>query len=504
VSVLAIDLGSSGVKVAVVDRDGIVLGSASSPLTTTHTADGGAEQDPEVWWREIGACSRRALDGRGSDVEAVAVTSQYMSIVAVDGRGRPLANTVMWMDGRGTRQLRANADVDVELWLDRHGLVPVGACDQAHIAHLRADRPDVYERAAAFVEPVDHLTARLTGRITSTQNTAFPLMTVDNRRHGATTHDDVLVDRLGIDPSKLAPLVPFDEIVGTVTAEAAAHLGIDPAAVVTSGTIDSVTSAIGCGVLDAGTCGVVIGTTTVLATHIDRKDADLDHGLVSIPSPLPGKWFVMAENGLGGKALDVFVTNLVYGDDALSTGPPPADAFERAERAAAGVAPGAGGVLHQPWLVGSLSPGNDRFARGGFLTIGLETTRAQLARAVYEGDAFNAAWLLPYVEALAGADWANVRFGGGGASSSLWAQILADALGKGVDQLADPRSTNARGAALLALAQLGHLALDDIPAVLGVAGRYEPQHDYSAMIERFVDAHETLRPLYERMNRRPR
>ncbi|MEA3055190.1 MAG: xylulokinase, partial [Actinomycetota bacterium] len=383
--------------------------------------------------------------------------------------------------------------------------VPFGACDQAHIAHLRAALPDVYARAAAFVEPVDHLTARLTGRITSTQNTAFPLMTVDNRRHGSTAHDEVLVERLGLEPSKLAPLVPFDEIVGTVTPAAAEHLGIDAAAVVTSGTIDSITSAIGCGVLDASTCGVVIGTTTVLATHVDAKRADLDHGLVSIPSPLPGKWFVMAENGLGGKALEVFVRNVVYGDDALSIGPPPADAFERSERAAASVDPGAGGVLHQPWLVGSLSPGNDRYVRGGFLNIGLETTRAQLARAVYEGVAFNAAWLLPYVEAMAGADWPRIRFGGGGATSSLWAQILADALGKGVDQLAEPRTTNARGAALLALVQLGHLTLDDIPAVLVVAGSYEPQHDrYAPLVERFIDTHETLRPLYERMNRQPR
>jgi xylulokinase len=501
-TILAIDLGSSGVKVAVVDREGRVLGWASAPLPTTFTPDGGAEQDAAGWWREIGACARRATDGRGSDVEAVAVTSQYMSIVAIDERGLPLMNTVMWMDGRGTRELRASADVDVELWLDHHGLVPLGPCDQAHIAHIRAARPDVYERAAAFVEPVDHLTARLTGRITSTQNTAFPLMTVDNRSHGATAHDEELVDRLRLDPAKLAPLVPFDEIVGTVTPEAADHLGISRSAVVTSGTIDSITSAIGCGVLDASACGVIIGTTTVIVTHIDCKDADLDHGLISVPSPLPGRWFVMAENGLGGKALEAFVTNVAYGDDALSLGARPDDAFERAEAAASSVGPGAGGALYQPWLVGSMAPIGDRNVRGGFLNLDLATTRAHLARAVYEGVACNAAWLLPHVETMAGADWARVRFGGGGASSSLWAQILADAFGKGVDQLAGSRTTNARGAALLALVQLGHLALDDIPAMLEVAGRFEPQHDYKELVERFIDAHATTRPFYARVNGR--
>jgi xylulokinase len=117
-TVLSIDLGSSGVKVAVVDRAGAVLGHASAPLPTTFTADGGAEQDPELWWREIGACGRRALDGRGGDVEAIAVTTQYMSIIAIDERGHPLSNastatstsssgstvTVWCRSGRATRR----------------------------------------------------------------------------------------------------------------------------------------------------------------------------------------------------------------------------------------------------------------------------------------------------------------------------------------------------------------------------------------------------------------
>lgn len=501
-TVLAIDLGSSGVKVAVVERDGAVLGAASAALPTIFTADGGAEQDAEGWWREIGACARRALDGRGAEVEAVAVTTQYMSIVAIDDRGHPLMNTIMWMDRRGTRQLR-DAEVDIELWLERHGLVPMGPCDQAHIAFIRSERPDVYERAAAFVEPVDYLTSRLTGRITSTQNTAFPLMTVDNRAHGATAHDGELVERLRLDPVKLAPLVPFDEIIGTVTADAADHLGIRTSAVVVSGTIDSITSAVGCGVLDSSACGVIIGTTTVIVTHIDRKDADLEHGLISVPSPLPGKYFVMAENGLGGKALEFFVHNVVYGDDALALGPMPDDAFERAEAAAATAAPGAGGALYLPWLVGSMAPIGDRDVRGGFMNLGLTTTRADLARAVYEGVAFNAAWLLPHVESLAGADWATVRFGGGGAASSLWAQILADALGKGVDQLAGSRTTNARGAAFLALERLGHITLDDIPSLLDVTASFAPEHDrYAPLIEHFVDAHATTRPFYARLNGR--
>lgn len=511
-SILAVDLGSTSVKVAVVDRGGRVVGSGSASLPTIHLPGGGAEQDAQGWWTAVGACSRQAIADAGIDgagVEAVAVTTQYMSIVAIDERGHPLMNAVMWMDRRGARHLRTAArdvDIDVDLWLDRHGLVPIGGCDQAHIALIRAEHPDVYAATAAFVEPVDYLNARLTGRITATQTTAFPLMTVDNRVHGTTVHDPELVARAGIDPGKLPPIVPYDEIVGTVTRDAADHLGISERAVVVAGTIDSITSAVGCGVLDNTSCGVIIGTTTVIVTHIDHKGADLDHGLISVPSPLPGRYFVMAENGIGGKALDHFVRNVVYPDDALALGPIPDDAFERAEAAAAAVPAGSGGAMYLPWLVGSMAPVADGHVRAGFMNVGLTTTRAHLARAVYEGVAFNAAWLLPHVATFAGADWPSIRFGGGGAASSLWAQVLADALGVGVDRLAGSQTTNARGAAFLALARLGHISLDDIPTLVEVADHLEPDAAHAAvyrpMIERFIELHALTRPFYASLNGR--
>src|SRR5262245_47113516 len=183
--VLAIDLGTTGVKVAIVGPDGAVQSSAGETFPMLYTNDGGVEQDAENWWRAIGRCTRRALNAAGkagTSIGVVAVTSQYMSTVAIDERGRPLMNTVMWMDRRGRDQLDVLRDPDAPaLWLDLHGLPPPG--DLGHIAFIRNERPDVYARAAALVEPVDYLNARLTGRITATQNTAFGLLTVDNRVH---------------------------------------------------------------------------------------------------------------------------------------------------------------------------------------------------------------------------------------------------------------------------------------------------------------------------------
>ena len=496
-SVLAVDLGTSGLKVAVVDEAGTVRAAASRPLRTIHLPGGGAEQDPHEWWRLLGECAREVGQAHAGEIVAVAVTSQYMSIVAVDDHGKPLHNAIMWMDTRGAKHHRhVLADPEAHaLFRDRHGLVPYGYDDQGHIALLREEHPDVYARARAFVEPVDHLNARLAGRICSTQTTAMPLMTVDNRTHGSTAHDPDLVRAAHLDESKLPPLVPFDEIVGTLTKEAAEHLGLRSSTQVVTGTVDSITSGVGCGVIDHTTGATIIGTTTVLVTNVDRKAHDDDAGLVSVPSPLPDTWFVMAENGVGGRALEAWLRIVDV-------------PFEQAEDEARSAPPGSNGVTYFPWLAGSLAPSADIRTRGGFVNLGLDTTRADMTRAVYEGVALNAAWLLPHVEAMSGTTWPSIRFGGGGATSALWGQLLADAYDRRVDRLADPRTTNARGAAFLAHVRLGHLALADLPGLVTIAATHEPHADAGRTLRdrlaHFVEFHERVRPFYAAMNGRRR
>lgn len=490
--VLAIDLGTSGVKVAVVDPDGVVRSSAYEPLTTTFLPDGGAEQDADAWWEAIGRASRAAVATSSAAPWVVAVTSQYMSVVAIDRAGRPLAPVIMWTDRRGgdLHPLAGNFDV-WERWIDVHGLVPLDNDDVGHVAVLRDRYPEHAGSLAAYVEPADALTARLTGRVTSTPSTAFPLMCTDNREWGSVDYDDELLALAALSRDVVAPIVPVDEPLGPLTNDAAAHLGVGADAIVMPATVDSITSAIGCGAIDSTRVAFVIGTTSVAATHVDAKQVDLAHGITSTPSPLPGKYFVMAENGMGGKALDLFVNQLVYADDEFGTGPAPADAFERAERAASSVAPGSDGVLFLPWIAGSIAPAPDDDVRGGFAGVGLATTRAHLVRAVYEGVALNAAWLLDPFQEFAGQFYGELTLGGGGARSDLWAQVVAEACGVVVHQLDDPAHTNARGAAFLALSQLGHLSLDDIPGLLRIRAHYAPMHQavYEPLLEKLKAAH---------------
>jgi xylulokinase len=283
--------------------------------------------------------------------------------------------------------------------------------------------------------------------------------------------------------------------VGEVTTGAAEALGIAPGIPVTAATIDSITSAIGTGALGPTEGSVVIGTTSVLVSHINDKRGDLMGGILAVPSPLSGMYYVMAENGVGGRALEWFLRNIVYADDAFATAAP-TDVYDRAMAASATVPAGSGGAQFLPWLLGSIAPHPNDDVRGAFIGLDLEHTRSHLTRAVLEGVALNVAWLLPYVETFVGNEFPVLRFGGGGAMSPLWTQILADATGRPVDRLDEPRATNARGAAFLAFAELGVLDIHDTPALLRVAEHHQPDPEHrdvmDAALHRLAGLHPAL------------
>ena len=505
--ILAIDLGSTGVKVAIVDGSGQVLASAGEVLPLIFIDDGGVEQDAHGWWAAIGRCSRRALARSGvgpADIGTVAVTSQYTSTVAVDAAGVPLGNAIMWMDGRGRHHHQSIAtSANRARWIELHGMAPSGNDDIGHVGVIRDLWPDVYEAAAAFVEPMDAIAARLTGHVTATQNTMFPMLSVDNRVWGSTEYSDELLAMSALDVGKLPPLVPMGQPRGTIMASAAEHLGVSPNALIADATIDSVTSAIGTGATDSSRCGLIIGTTTVMATHLPDKRHDLAHGLTSAPSPLADSYFLVAENGVGGKALDLLVNNIIYPNDGLGE-PAPADAFERVLALAATAPCGANGVMFLPWLIGSLAPSYHSRTRAAFVNISLGSNRGDMARAVVEGVVLNAAWLLPHFSALAGSTYAEVGFGGGGAGSPLWGQCLADCFGIPVRRLADSSSTNARGAALVAMIADGRITLDDSRAMLPTAQLHDPDpaaHDvYQRLLPHFIDFHDRAAPFYDALN----
>ncbi len=513
---LAIDLGTSGCKGAVVSLQGRVEGASRVPVETIHLPDEGAEQDPEAVWTAVRTACREALGRAGvaaRDVRAVICTSQYSSVVPVGADGRPTMNMILWLDRRGTtdrlRRLPAfprGTDSPLQLlaWLRVHGLPPVAAgITLAHLRYIKYARPEVYERTAKFLEPTDYVTLRLTGRATANQCSAFMFLMTDNRRLGASDYDARLVRYAGIDRGKLPELVPVDSIVGTVLPQVARELGLSPGTPVVTGLNDTQAGGMGTAAFAGTHAAISLGSTSVMITHVPRKRTDVRHAILSMPSPVPGAYFVMAENGAGGGGLDHLL-------DVL--GPPgsqPGDAgaaerYAPLERAVQQAPPGSGGVLYLPWMGGSMAPCVDGRMRGGFLNVGLATTRPQLARAMLEGIALNLRWLKEPVERFARRRFSHFVLYGGGAASDAWSQIMADVLDTPVQQAERPQFVAAVGAGLLAFQRLGLLGFDDFASRLAIRREYEPNPAdralYEARAGQFVQAFKRTRPLFRALN----
>ena len=470
--------------------DGTTVAWSSRPVMTRFFDGGGAEQDPHEMWTAIVNATRATIATvrPTPPIIAVTVTSQYMSVVPVDATGMATGPCILWMDTRGAEHnVSLLNDESFALFVERHGMIPLpsGNDNIAHIHVVRTFHPDAYSAAVAFLEPMDYITARLTGRVCATQSTVFGHLVCDNRVWGLTQYDPELVAATRLDPEKLPPLQAMNGIVGPLSTAAASDLGIAAGIPVTSGTIDSITSAIGSGALTPNDGSVIIGTTSVLVSHIGEQRGDLFAGILAVPSPLTGMYYVMAENGVGGRALEWAMRLFGYGDD-----------FAAATADAGTIDVGADGVHFLPWLLGSIAPQPNDEIRAAFAGLSLRHDRRHLIRAVMEGVAVNLAWLRPAVESFVGNEFDLVRFGGGGAQSDLWSQVLADALDRPVHQLAEPRVTNARGAAFLAFATLGVLSIDEVPSLLQVRAVREPdpanRDQMDTALRRLTDFHRAL------------
>jgi len=515
VPILAIDLGTSNVKAAVVGRDGALLSTGRRSIETSLTGDGGAEQDAERVWQAILSVAEEALAPLPNrhDVRGIACASQYSSIVPVDCDCRPTAKMLVWMDKRGAparlRGLPGGERMKPNLfqmarWLQIHGIPPLpsGSDSLAHMRWLKLARPAVYARTATFLEPMDYVAARLSGRRVSNACSSFLMLLTDNRQSEPRYHPSLL-KWSGLDAEKLPELVPVDKPLGPVLPEIAERLGLSRDSVVFPGINDTQAGGVGSSAFEGDHAGISIGTTGVCITHVDFKKTDILNSIASMPCPIPGRNFVMAEAGIGGGAIEYFLERLVFANDRFGDHGL-AEKFCALERAIQTIEPGSGGVLFLPWLTGSITPAEDGKVRGGFLNMSLQTSREHLARAVLEGVAFNLRWVQERVARFAKRDISRIKFYGGGALSSAWSQIFADVLCLPVEQLQDPEYTVSRGVALLGFHRLGELALEEIDARVPVAAVYEPARDatdrYDEMFTQFVRVFRKNRDVFRALN----
>ncbi len=507
--VLAVDLGSTAVKVGVVSLSGRILWSRSHDLHTHFGPDGAAEQDADQWWALVTSTAREALRSGAfdaADVVAVALAGQYASTVPVDAAGLPVGACLMWLDSRGAAQSRRRAGGPVAgyaprqlwTWVRRSGGAPSldGADPLGHRWYLQASKPDLHARARWLLEPVDYLAMRFTGVAAATPVSMVAAWLTDNRRPDTQQYDPVLLRLSGVDVAKLPPLRPSGSVLGPVMPDLADELGLRRETVVVAGMTDVCAMALGSGAVDDFAAHLSVSTTSWLSCHTLHKKTDVINQIAAVPSTVPGRYLLVDNHETSGRCY-LWLQGLL-GDGGSPIG------FAEMDDLAAAASPGSGGVIFTPWLAGERTPVADRNARGGFHNLSLATTRSDLVRAVLEGVAYNDRWMLHHVERFVGRKLDPIRMVGGGAASSLWCRIHADVLNRTIEQVAEPTMAGLRGAAIGAALACGALEHSQVRGLVAVAETFTPDPRTAAAYERayaeFPGIYRGQKKMFARLN----
>ncbi|MDR7151828.1 xylulokinase [Hydrogenophaga palleronii] len=516
--VLAVDLGTSGCKCALVSLDGVVRAWAFRAVPL-HVQGALAEQEPQDWWAALLGSAGEILAGDAGlrrRVVAVCCSAQTEGTVCVDRSGQAIGRALTWLDARGAaamaRRVRGRGlsiegygPLKLWRWLRLTGGAPSlsGRDSAGHMAYLRDEEPERYQRTHKFLNVLDYLNLRLTGRFCATQDSTVTSWVTNNRDPYRIRYDAGLIRLLGIDAEKLPEIVHSTEVLGPLLPDVAQALGLRHNTVVVAGAVDNSAVAVGAAVDDFDT-HLYLGTSSWLGAHVPFMKTDVRHKIAAIPSAVDGRYLAMALQSTAGANLSFLRDRILYHPDELASDEEHPAVYEVLNRIAARVPPGARGLIYTPWLLGERTPVDDPRLRAGLLNMSLEHTREDIFRAFLEGVALNTRWMLEPFARLLGRNAGTITAVGGGAQSDVWCQIMADVTGQPIRQIENPIQTNAIGATYIAGVGMGALSFADLSHLRRTRAVYEPDRAlrrlHDDQFETFKEVRTRLAPLYHRLN----
>ena len=491
---LGIDVGTSGTKTALFDTAGGVIASATYEYPMQQPQNGWAEQDPNDWWDAVRHGVSQVLHDSAiqpSDIKGIGISGQMHSLVMLDENNQVLRPAILWCDGRTAKECEEiHERVGKERLIELTANPALTGFTAGKILWVRKHEPEIYAKCRHILLPKDYIRLMLTGEYATEVSDAsgMGLLDVPHR-----CWSDEVLEKLEIDKSLLAKVYESPEVTGRVTAQAAAETGLAEGTIVVGGAGDNAAAAVGTGVVVNGRAFATIGTSGVVFAHTDSLSIDPKGRVHTLCCAVPGAWHVMGVTLAAGASLQWFRNNLCQDimEEADKRG---IDPYVLMTQMAEKVPVGSERLLFLPYLMGERTPHLDPDCRGAFVGLSAIHTRAEMIRAVMEGVTFS---LRDCMEILRGMNVTSeeiVACGGGG-SSPLWRQMLADVLGCGVST-AVSREGPALGVALLA--GVGAGLYESVPAaceaVIRTSKPQMPNETDAAQYNKYYTLYQTLYP----------
>jgi xylulokinase len=477
---LGIDIGTSEVKVLLLNDAHHVVGIAGSSLDISRPHLGHSEQEPEAWWLATQTALvqlKSKRPGQFAAIRAIGLSGQMHGAVLLDANNQVLRPAILWNDTRSSKECEEMMAELPEL-PQISGSLAMPGFTAPKLRWLAKHDPAVFAKVAKVILPKDYIRFMLTGELVSDMSDASGSMWLDVERR---QWSDELLSLTGLTQAHMPRLVEGSAAGGHLKAQAAQTLGLQAGIVVAGGAGDNASSAVGMGAVDSGEGFLSLGTSGVLFVVTPNYQPNAASATHAFCHALPDRWHQMSVMLSAASCLQWLRQLLGTSSEAVLEGE--ASALNAIQRARA--------PLFLPYLSGERTPHNDAVTRGSLHELGHDTDPACLAYAVMEGVSFGLADGMRALRA-AGCDVKQLSLVGGGARSALWAQQLATLLNINLLTHDESAAGGALGAARLAWLATG-AALADVCLKPKVSRIYEPD---SVELEILTPRYARFRTIY--------
>lgn len=478
---IGVDLGTSAVKLLLMEESGKIekIVSKEYPLFFPHP--GWSEQNPEDWLAQTMAGIRELTeDIDKAQVAGIGCGGQMHGLVTLDSEDRVIRPAILWNDGRtGAETDYLNTVIGKEKLSQYTANIAFAGFTAPKILWMKKNEPEKFQRIAKIMLPKDYLAYCMTGAFCTDMSDASGMLLLDVKNRCWSRE---MMEICGIKEEQLPKLYESWQVVGTLKPEIAARLGFPEDVKVVAGAGDNAAAAVGTGTVGDGQCNISLGTSGTI--FISSKDFGVDeHNALHSFAHADGRYHLM------GCMLSAASCNKWWSEEILNT-----KDYAKEQKGIEKL--GENQVFFLPYLMGERSPHNDPDARAVFFGMSMDTSRAEMTQAVLEGVAFGLRDSLEVARSL-GIRISRTKICGGGAKSPLWKKIIANVMNLKVDVLEVEEGPSMGGAMLAAV---GCGAYPDVETIaekfVHVVETVEPEKD---LVAKYEERYQKFRKLYPAM-----
>lgn len=423
--VIGTDIGTSSTKTVLFDEKLNVIASSSVEYPLYHPKNGWAEQKPEDWKNAVLTTIKNVISESGvsgEDIKGVGLSGQMHGLVMLDENNEVIRNSIIWCDQRTAKECE-----EITERVGRDRLIEITAnpaltgFTASKILWVKNNEPDNFSKCRHILLPKDYIRFILTGEYATEVSDASGMQLLDVKNR---CWSDEVLEKLGIDKNMLGKVYESVEVTGKITKEIAELTGLSTNTVVVGGAGDNAAAAVGTGIVKEGKAFTTIGTSGVVYAHTNKPIIDKKGRVHTFCCAVPNCWHVMGVTQAAGLSLKWFKDNFCY-DLVLEAKEKGKSVYQLIDEEAEKSGLGANKLIYLPYLMGERTPHLDSDCRGVFFGLTAMHEKKDLLRAILEGVSFSLKDCQDILIEM-GIDLETMMACGGGGTSKLWRQIIAD------------------------------------------------------------------------------